>query len=327
MVITVKENPPRSRWGYSVLNESDGNTRCDNVYFNRLPSYVESIQYVLFNKEIFSPLRSCREIILGQYRNSTSPTSDIFVGMIVEKISGVLPLPYLAVDPLYRYQMTDSQLISKVLKLSDGSILILAVTGTDADSDGLPDYDNNTNIDILLIKLEPTNLNVDWAKKIGGPKNDHGLDMIEDGDYVVITGTSFSTGSNTGDVIVIKIKKSDGSIVWQKYFTQCSKDQEQEGQFITKTSSGDYVITGFHAGSFTGGRWRPFILKISSNGSLQGGCSAEQDASLSLTDVASDIRKNLESTTDFDIVQYPPTISNVTPISEVFDITTESICQ
>ncbi len=328
MVITVKENPPNNRWGYAVLKENDGQKLCNNVYFKTLPSYVKKIQYALLD-ELHSLTGWCLATFVGQYRSSSSSPSDIFIGNIKVYNASLPPAfnPYLDVENLYRYQMADSQIVNKVLRASDGSLFILAITGTDSDRDGLPDYGNNTNIDILLIKLAPTSLDVSWAKQIGGNKNDHGLDMIEDGDYLVITGSSFSTGSNTGDVIVIKINKSDGSIVWQKYFTQCSKDQYQEGQFITKTSSGDYLITGYHAGSFTGGKWRPFILKISSDGSLQGGCSAEQDASLSSTDVASGIRKNPESVSDFEIVQDSPTISNVTAISEVFDITTESICQ
>ncbi len=123
---------------------------------------------------------------------------------------------------------------------------------------------------------------------------------MEDGTDIVIVGTTYSTGNNTGDIYIAKLDK-DGNMLWQKYYNLCSSDVAERANHVTRDSSGNYIITGFYGGYITGGKLRPFVLKVNSSGSVNGNCASENTANLTVTDFKTAVATNSGNISDWDV--------------------------
>ena len=117
---------------------------------------------------------------------------------------------------------------------------------------------------------------VEWEKTYGGSDLDRAKSVVQldDGDYLVVGVAGSGDGDVAGnyrggkDVWILKLRESDGEIVWQKLAGELEDD---EAESVAKTLDG-YVVTGrtrSNDGDFSGnhGDYDVFVLKFSSDGS------------------------------------------------------------
>ena len=302
-----------SEYGYYAFSETNGEFVCGGKY--GLPAGYKVVStWVAYDLNFFK----CIPIIFGAKKDGAE--TDLFIAVSSVSTSRTPPVQFeeLIVLPV----SGEAQNIDQVLQISDGYI-ILATTGTDSDNNGVPDYDRDTNLDILIIKVDGR-LNLSWAKRLGGPKNDTANYVIEDGNFIIVVGSTFSP-DGTGDIFVAKINKTSGNLEWLKGYNECSQNQDEDARFIVKGSGGNYHITGFVGGSFTSGKWYPFVLKIDQNGSLQGGCSAEFTPELAYSDQTITPTRTSISWPVNDLTNSPSSVSE-TPEEVTFD-SVRAICQ
>ncbi|NOY37433.1 MAG: hypothetical protein GXO83_07635 [Chlorobi bacterium] len=128
--------------------------------------------------------------------------------------------------------------------------------------------------DIYIVKTDPYGNKI-WDKQIGGPFDDYGnaVQLTSDGGFI-IAGTTFDTtsaGNQVSNCLLVKIS-GDGTIQWNKSFGGIDN---QEGNFVTITGSGDYLVAGnttasrVAGGGFEGnpaGEKDIFIMKVSTSG-------------------------------------------------------------
>ncbi len=122
----------------------------------------------------------------------------------------------------------------------------------------------NGEYDIWLLKLDALG-NVMWNKVIGGAAPDYGLNVTTtaDGGYI-LTGFMIGLGWGGADVALIKTD-GNGNIQWYKIYGGAGDDW---GDYVTQTSDGGYLVTGYTA-SYGAGGPDVYMLKTDANGNLQ----------------------------------------------------------
>lgn len=151
-----------------------------------------------------------------------------------------------------------------------GFIVVGTLTNVDANSTRKKPLDK----DIFLVK---TNMygNKLWDHHFGGELDDFGqsVQLTADGGYILCGTTvdTTSTGAETTNCLIVKVA-SDGTEQWSQ---SLGGAENQEGDFISVTGSGDYLIAGsttayrVPGGGFEGnpaGNKDIYILKISASG-------------------------------------------------------------
>ena len=139
-----------------------------------------------------------------------------------------------------------------VIQASDGGIIVVGFTQRSGSSD----------FDILVIKLDGFG-NTLWAKAYGtSGQNDYGYSaaQLADGDIVV---SAYLGGYGGG---VLKIRLSDGTLLWTKAFTAAYLDYAYRPQII-KTSDGGFLVPAFT--DAYGNSYQFLLLKMASNGTLE----------------------------------------------------------
>jgi hypothetical protein len=159
---------------------------------------------------------------------------------------------------------------SSLIQTSDGGYAIASSTS----SFGAGNYD------VYVVKLD-VNGNLQWAKTIGGPKEDWGESLIQtsDGGYA-IAGTTASFGAGEADVYVVKLD-AKGNLQWTKTI---GGPKIKAGSSLIQTSDGGYAIAGYTKSFGAGGR-DVYVVKLDANGNLQwtktiGGPASEAGSSL-----------------------------------------------
>lgn len=122
----------------------------------------------------------------------------------------------------------------------------------------------NGDSDYYVIKVDKDG-KVLWQKIYGGNSDDEAFDICEsvDGGYVIV-GRTFSSGTKSWEVYVIKID-NNGNVLWEKLY---GGDGDDYGESIYPTKEGGYIIAG-RSDSFTNKYDEIYILKIDSKGKLQ----------------------------------------------------------
>ena len=122
----------------------------------------------------------------------------------------------------------------------------------------------NGEYDIWLIKMDAAG-NITWNKIWGGTGPDYGINVntTSDGGYIV---TGFFTGLGFGgqDVALIKTDAL-GNIQWSKQYGGAGNDW---GDYVTQTSDGGYLVTGY-TDSYGAGGADVYMLKTDAAGNLQ----------------------------------------------------------
>lgn len=93
--------------------------------------------------------------------------------------------------------------------------------------------------DIRVVRANDI-VNTQWDFFFGGTENEIGKDMKQVSDGYVIVGTTSSQGNGGSDVFLIKINEQ-GILQWSKTYGGVAND---EGEAISLTSDGGYIITG-----------------------------------------------------------------------------------
>jgi hypothetical protein len=117
-----------------------------------------------------------------------------------------------------------------------------------------------TNTDAYLIKTDNTGNKI-WTKAIGGNNTDYANSGIQtsDGGFV-FTGISYSWGTGTGDMYVVKMD-SLGQVFWTEITGGADEDR---GNSIIESNDGNYVIAGeTNSYTFTSDL---YLVKLSSSG-------------------------------------------------------------
>jgi hypothetical protein len=136
---------------------------------------------------------------------------------------------------------------NSIIESSDGSYVVAGLTASnDGDVSG-----NHGWGDFWVVKLRPSDGSIIWQRTLGGSSYDEAYSIIEssDGSYVVAGFTDSNDGDvsgyhGSGDFWVVKLRPSDGSIIWQKTLGGSRWD---EGYSITQSSDGSYVVAGLTA--------------------------------------------------------------------------------
>lgn len=63
--------------------------------------------------------------------------------------------------------------------------------------------------DMIVVKLDPTDLSVDWDQVIDSGGSDHAVQIVHRGDYVYVVG------QNSNGFYFAKLEEGDGDIVWE----------------------------------------------------------------------------------------------------------------
>lgn len=114
--------------------------------------------------------------------------------------------------------------------------------------------------DIRVVRANDI-VNTQWDFFFGGTENEIGKDMKQVSDGYVIVGTTSSEGSGGSDVFLIKISEQ-GVLQWSKTFGGAAND---EGEAISLTEDGGYIITGSTESEGEGGK-DVFLIKTDAEG-------------------------------------------------------------
>ncbi len=148
-----------------------------------------------------------------------------------------------------------SDLATGIVQADDGGIVVCGYTIASSFGDN----------DIFVAKLDADG-NMIWGNLYGGSGNDQALhiEKASDGGYIICgASNSFGTGF---DPIAIKLDGS-GNIQWSKYYSFWNDDY---ANYITQTSDGGYIITGY-MNSQGSGEHDIYSLKIDASGSIMWG--------------------------------------------------------
>jgi len=158
-----------------------------------------------------------------------------------------------------------------VLPSYDGGLFILA-------NNEKVDEENIYDISILKINSD---WNVEWEQFFGGDNNDLGYSFIDDGDGLVICGTTTSFGNGLSDAYVIKLDYS-GNIIWEETYGESLIDY---ASCIVKTLDNGYAMVGTKESNSGLEGFNIWLFKINNSGTLEwsrllGDNSSEQGYSL-----------------------------------------------
>ncbi len=128
---------------------------------------------------------------------------------------------------------------------NDGGYLILGKTASSG----------NGGDDVYLIKVDD-NGNEQWSNAYGTSGNDNGRGIVETTDGYLITGSAFSTASNSTDLYLLKIDFA-GNKVWENLY---GTSQFDEGQNIVAMDDGNFATVGISDS-------KAYLLKTTPNGS------------------------------------------------------------
>lgn len=155
----------------------------------------------------------------------------------------------------------------------------ILITGNTLSNDGDIGFGNQKGDgDIFLIKID-TSGNIIWKKNYGGSYGDGGCNtyILPDSNYILIGNTLSPDGDITGaknrvDVIVIKINKDDGSVIWSKNYggsfnetPYCAVVDNNSITIACSTNSSDIDIVN-RIGSVN--NYDIWIFKINFNGTI-----------------------------------------------------------
>jgi hypothetical protein len=103
-----------------------------------------------------------------------------------------------------------------------------------------------------------------WQRTYGGASTDTASALITaaDGHYLVM-GTTFSYGSGSSDMWLLKLNSSTGDILWQKTYGGAG---EEQGSSLEQTSDGGFILGGHGRG---GAGFEYWVVKVDSSGVLQ----------------------------------------------------------
>ncbi|EAY24050.1 lipoprotein, putative [Microscilla marina ATCC 23134] len=114
--------------------------------------------------------------------------------------------------------------------------------------------------DIRVVRANDI-VNTQWDYFFGGTASETGKDMKQVSGGYVIVGTTASEGNGGSDVYLIKISEQ-GILQWSKTFGGAAND---EGQAISLTDDGGYIITGSTESEGEGGK-DVFLIKTDADG-------------------------------------------------------------
>lgn len=114
--------------------------------------------------------------------------------------------------------------------------------------------------DIRVVRANDI-INTQWDYFFGGTQSEVGKDMKQVSDGYVIVGTTASEGNGGSDVYLLKISEQ-GILQWSKTFGGAAND---EGQAISLTEDGGYIITGSTESEGEGGK-DVFLIKTDAEG-------------------------------------------------------------
>lgn len=148
--------------------------------------------------------------------------------LVLSKINSSGSLQWVKTYGSIEYDFCDGN----VLIDSDNSIFIAGRTAVTGEADG------------WILHLDPEG-NVLWEKRYGGSNWDqiNSLSYTGDNSLVAAGVTSSLTGTSVGGwgSFVMKLDKSDGSILWQKYFDPKNSSEWVQDVFV---SSEEIILTG-----------------------------------------------------------------------------------
>ncbi len=121
-----------------------------------------------------------------------------------------------------------------VIETKKGNYLVVGNT--------LPLGGDSPNADVVLLMLDPSGNKV-WEKKIGGERNEEGVDIVRDGDgFVILSNQENPTKAKIQwDALLTKVDAS-GSKVWEKKHGGLDSDK---GNDLVRLKSGGFAIAGY----------------------------------------------------------------------------------
>ena len=201
---------------------------------------------------------------------------------------------------------TQADLNKDVIETDDGGFLLIGVSDS-------PDFDISNAIgadDFWVIKLSATGEKV-WEQSYGGLETDRAFSIARanDGNYL-LSGESRSLGGDVsnpkggGDIWIVKINASNGSILWEKSFGGAEFDTSRG---VKNLGNGSFAIAGSSRSSGGDasnnyGANDAWLLIVNENGAL------EYETNIGGSDI--DFGNNVTGTSNNEIVFVGSTLSN-----------------
>lgn len=151
------------------------------------------------------------------------------------------------------YDMQNNEYVRRLLALPDGSYLVCGGFQT-----------TGNTYDIYLLNVDSQG-KVNWSRGYGNTENEHLNDIIPatNGGFI-LAGSTDSDGAGKTDGLLIKIKETNGDVVWAK--TYGGIDSEAFTR-IRKTCDGNYFVSG-NSQSYNNGLPDVFFATVDEDGNL-----------------------------------------------------------
>lgn len=129
---------------------------------------------------------------------------------------------------------------------------------------GLTYHGTGGAYDLWLMKLDAAG-NIEWNKTYGWYGHDYGIfvNTTQDGGYI-LTGFVDGVAFGAADLVLIKTD-NQGNPEWMKLYGGTEADW---GDWVTQTSDGGYLVTGYTA-SFGAGGPDVYVIKTDAQGNIQ----------------------------------------------------------